>query len=153
MEQLKAELAAAHRICAAHGFNEGVCNHLTVEVSDTRASRGSASLVIAHGWDWAECTADRLILFDNHTGEVLEGSGDLEITAFQIHSALHTDVAHNGQTSRKVVFHTRKLRGRLERCPGAPHCCCPALTSGSGARPCIRACFRSPMQICHTPPH
>ena len=25
---LRRDLAAAYRICAAHGFSEGVCNHL-----------------------------------------------------------------------------------------------------------------------------
>lgn len=105
-QQMKDDLAAAYRICAAHGFNEGVCNHLTISFTDERASRGSASLVIAHGWDWSEVTAERLLVFDNHTGKVLEGApgAELELTAFQIHSALHLHAS--AAQSHAVVFHT-----------------------------------------------
>ena len=101
LPSLREDLAAAYRICAAHGFNEGVCNHLTVSLSYHAASSGSASLVIAHGLDWSEVTADNLLLFDNHTGAVLQGEGKVEATAFQIHAAIH-------RTNPKahVVFHT-----------------------------------------------
>ena len=33
LPRLREDLAAAYRICAAHRFNEGVCNHLTVAVT------------------------------------------------------------------------------------------------------------------------
>ena len=104
--QMREELAAAYRVCAAHGFNEGICNHLTMSFSDARASQGSASLVIAHGWDWAEVTPERLLIFDNHTGAVLEGApgAELELTAFQIHSAIH--LQESAVQSHAVVFHT-----------------------------------------------
>ena len=57
------ELAAAYRICAAHGYNEGVCNHLTVALQCSTASQGSASLVIPHGLDWSEVTAGSFVLW------------------------------------------------------------------------------------------
>ena len=69
--QLKEDLAAAYRICAALDFHEGVCNHITVAIDHPRAStEAGGSLVIRHGVAWAECTASDLLVFDNHTGEV-----------------------------------------------------------------------------------
>ena len=50
-------------------------NHITVAFGHPRASRGSASLVIRHGVAWAECTTADLLVFDNHTNEVIEGEG------------------------------------------------------------------------------
>lgn len=99
--KLRRDLASAYRICAAHGFNEGVCNHLTVVLKHAGASEGSASLVIRHGMDWKEVTPESLIIFDNHTGAIIEGSGKIEATAFQIHSAIHRHLP-----KAKVVMHT-----------------------------------------------
>lgn len=104
IKRLRSDLAAAYRICAAHGFNEGVCNHLTVALPHPNASTqgdSAASLVIRHGQDWSEVTPDSLLIFDNHTGEVLEGNGTVEITALQIHAAIHRLLP-----SATVVFHT-----------------------------------------------
>ena len=78
-----------------------VCNHITVAVPSAKASRGSASLVIAHGLDWSEVTPESLLMYDNHTGAVLEGSGKVEVTAFQIHSAIHRELP-----DARVVIHT-----------------------------------------------
>ena len=88
-QQMKEDLAAAYRICAAHGFNEGVCNHLTISFADDRASRGSASLVIAHGWDWKS------------TGQLasLMGAIKIEHRGGQNHAPTHADIAARYQAA------------------------------------------------------
>eukprot|EP00658_Telonema_sp_P-2_P022084 TRINITY_DN18815_c0_g1_i2.p1 TRINITY_DN18815_c0_g1~~TRINITY_DN18815_c0_g1_i2.p1 ORF type:complete len:286 (+),score=55.97 TRINITY_DN18815_c0_g1_i2:52-909(+) len=96
--QQRSELAAAYRVCALHQFHEGVCNHLTVAVTDSRAECGSASLVIAHGVDWSEASADSILVFDNHTGAVIQG-GKLEMVnqnCMRFHGRLGYDPVYRG---------------------------------------------------------
>ena len=97
---IREDVAAAYRICAKHGFNEGVCNHITAAVHHPRA-KTSASLVIPHGLDWSEVTAESLLLFDNETEVVLEGEGKVESTALNIHASIHMCLPE-----AKVVIHT-----------------------------------------------
>jgi ribulose-5-phosphate 4-epimerase/fuculose-1-phosphate aldolase len=100
-KQTLIDLAAAYRICAANNFHEGVCNHITFEIKHPKASQGSASLVIRHGVAWAEATTDDMLVFDNFTGELIEGEGRVETTALMIHSAIHR--AHPSRTAGQAT--------------------------------------------------
>eukprot|EP00929_Paragymnodinium_shiwhaense_P120517 TRINITY_DN92476_c0_g1_i1.p1 TRINITY_DN92476_c0_g1~~TRINITY_DN92476_c0_g1_i1.p1 ORF type:complete len:266 (-),score=42.95 TRINITY_DN92476_c0_g1_i1:101-856(-) len=95
MAQAREDLALCYRLCERFGYHEGVCNHLTVAVSDDRF------LLIPYGVHWSQVTASRLLLL-NHKGDVLEGDGSPEITAFKSHRACHAALGDDG----RVVLHT-----------------------------------------------
>lgn len=97
---LREDVAAVYRMCERHGFNEGVCNHITAAVDHPEAKSG-ASLVVPHGLDWSEVTASSLLLFDNETGALLEGKGKVESSAFNIHASIHMCLPE-----AKIVIHT-----------------------------------------------
>jgi len=80
----RADLAATYRLLDKMGLNEGVCNHLTALVP----GRTDRFLVIQYGLLWSEVTADNLVLIDA-TGKILQGDGPVEVTAFEIHRAIH----------------------------------------------------------------
>ena len=100
IQTLREDLAAVYRMCARHGLNEGICNHITAAVEHPDA-KSSASLVIPHGFDWSEVTANCLLLFDNETGALLEGKGKVESSAFNIHASIHMCLPE-----AKIVIHT-----------------------------------------------
>lgn len=82
LDQARIDLAAALRWAARLGFNEGVCNHFSVEVADDRY------LINPQGLHWSEVTAADILLIDG-AGAVIEGRHPLEPTAFFIHSWIH----------------------------------------------------------------
>ena len=89
IEFLKKELSYAYRICAKHNLNEGICNHLTISIPHPKSSsKYGASLCISYGIDWSEVTPESIIVFDNNNGEILEGNGNVETSAFYIHSSI-----------------------------------------------------------------
>lgn len=113
IRQARVDLAAAFRWAVRQGLNEGICNHFSMDVG------GGRFLVNAHGWHWAELTASRLLVAD-FDGRVLEGEGEVEPTAFYIHSRIHKNCPE-----ATVVLHTHMPYataltvvegGRLEPC-------------------------------------
>lgn len=80
----RVNLAAAFRLAARFDLNEGICNHFTYAPPE----RPGCFLVNPFGIHWSRVTASDLLLVDND-GQVLEGSGELETTAFCIHSRIH----------------------------------------------------------------
>lgn len=82
--QLRVDLAAAHRIAAMQGFNEGIFNHLTA-YSPARPDR---FLALPFGRYWTEAVASELIEvgFD---GAVLDGAGHVESSSYCIHAPIH----------------------------------------------------------------
>lgn len=84
IEQARIDLAAAFRLAARFGLNEGVCNHFSF------ALPGGEGLYLLNPHDvhWARMRASDLLVVDAE-GRVVEGSGALETTAFCIHGALH----------------------------------------------------------------
>ena len=78
------DLAATYRILDRLGLNEGVCNHLTALLPGSK----DRFLVIRYGLDWSEVTPDNLVLVDT-SGNILKGEGPIEVTAFEIHRAIH----------------------------------------------------------------
>ena len=80
----RCDLAAAYHLCNNFSFNEGVCNHLTVMVPGT----SDRFLCVPYGLLWDEVRASTLLMLDER-GEILEGEGEIDATAFFIHAAIH----------------------------------------------------------------
>ena len=85
MQQARVDIAAAHRLGARMGFNEGFNGgHFTLMAPGRR----DLVLTIANGTHWEEVRPDNVIAIDME-GNTLEGAGRVERSAFHIHSALH----------------------------------------------------------------
>ena len=80
----RVNLAAAFRLAARFDLHEGICNHFSYAPPE----RPGCFLVNPFGIHWSQVTASDLLLVDND-GQVLEGEGELETTAFCIHSRIH----------------------------------------------------------------
>jgi ribulose-5-phosphate 4-epimerase/fuculose-1-phosphate aldolase len=112
IRQAKVDLAAALRAAALHGFNEGVDNHFSLAVP----GRDDRFLLNPFGPHWSELSASDLITVDLE-GNVVEGEGQWEQTAFMIHSGVH-----QARASARCVLHTHMpyatavsmIRGGLE---------------------------------------
>ena len=78
----RADLAAAFRLAVRMDLHEGVCNHFSVMLDRRRF------LLNSYGLHWSEVTASNLVCLDAD-GRVLEGEGEIEKTAFYIHSRIH----------------------------------------------------------------
>ncbi len=93
----RVHLAAANRLAVHDGLDEGIDNHFTMMVP----GHTDRFLVLPFGLHWSEARASDLIVFDER-GQVLEGQGDLELSAFCIHAPLHR------LTGAKVILHTHQ---------------------------------------------
>jgi len=113
---VREDLAAAYRLCHKMGLNEGVCNHLTALLPGST----DRFLVNRYGLLWSEVTADNLVLVDA-SGEIIEGEGPVEATAFQIHRAIHLA----DPEKYACVLHTHM--------PYATALCCIASTPGESS--------------------
>ena len=89
--QARVDLAAAHRLAARNGFDDGVWNHFTVMVPGTK----DQFLVKPHGILMSEVTASSLIV-SNFDGKIVEGRGEIERTAYCIHMQVHRLHPHGG---------------------------------------------------------
>lgn len=94
--QARVDLAAAHRVCVMHGFNEGIFNHLTYRVPGTN----DRYYQIPFGLYWSEVTAS-CFMEVGYDGERLSGEGDIERSCYCIHAPIHRLAEHAG-----AVFHT-----------------------------------------------
>jgi ribulose-5-phosphate 4-epimerase/fuculose-1-phosphate aldolase len=92
---MRIDLAAAFRLAVRLDLHEGVCNHFSVMLPG-----GKAFLLNRYGLHWSEVTASNLISLDAD-GNVLEGEGEIEKTAFYIHSRIHL-----GNPRAACVLHT-----------------------------------------------
>lgn len=90
------KLAAAYRIAALEGMDDGVFNHFSCAVPD----EPGYFLLKPFGPLFSEVTASSLIKVDAD-GRIIAGSGDWEPTAFFIHSSIHAGVSR-----AECVFHT-----------------------------------------------
>ena len=77
------DLAAAFRLAVRLDLHEGVCNHFSLMLPD-----GKRFLLNRYGLHWSEVTASNLLALDAE-GNILEGDGEFEKTAFYIHSRIH----------------------------------------------------------------
>jgi len=84
LRQARVDLAAALRLAARFGFNEGVCNHFSFAVPGLR----DRYLLNPHGVHWSAMRASDILLVDGE-GRTLEGETEAELTAFTIHGRVH----------------------------------------------------------------
>ena len=91
----RVDLAAAFRLAVRMDLHEGVCNHFSFMLAD-----GKRFLLNRYGLHWSEVSASNLLTLDAE-GNVLEGEGEYEKTAFYIHSRIH--LAH---PRARCVLHT-----------------------------------------------
>lgn len=96
LRQARLDLAAALRMAARLGLEEGICNHFSAMVP----GRDDLFLVNPYGLAFREATASSLLVCDFH-GNVLEGEGAPEATAFYIHARLHKQCPR-----ARAAFHT-----------------------------------------------
>ncbi|MBY0299285.1 MAG: aldolase [Methylobacterium sp.] len=96
VRRMRVDLAACFRLAARHGMHEGICNHFSAVLPD----RPDLFLVNPYGLAFAEVTASSLLLCDLD-GNVVEGEGSPEATAFHIHARLH-----RAKPRARVAFHT-----------------------------------------------
>ncbi len=80
----KQRLAAAFRLFAKFGFDEGVAGHITARDPE----KTDHFWVNPFGMDFSQIRVSDLILV-NHKGEVVEGDYPVNAAAFAIHSAVH----------------------------------------------------------------
>jgi ribulose-5-phosphate 4-epimerase/fuculose-1-phosphate aldolase len=92
---VRVDLAAAFRLAVRLDLHEGVCNHFSAMLGD-----GKTFLLNRYGLHWSEVTASNLLALDA-AGNLLEGEGEIEKTAFYIHSRIH--LAH---PRASCVLHT-----------------------------------------------
>jgi ribulose-5-phosphate 4-epimerase/fuculose-1-phosphate aldolase len=95
--EAKIHLAAAHRLAVLHDLEEGIDNHLTMNVP----GREGQYLILPFGFHWSEARASDMMVF-NERGETLEGNGVVELSAQCIHAPIHR------VTGAKVVLHTHQ---------------------------------------------
>ncbi|KAA2211644.1 aldolase [Teichococcus oryzae] len=96
LQRARVDLAACFRMAARHGLQEGICNHFSAVVP----GRPDLFLVNPYGLAFSEITASSLLVCDLH-GNVVEGDGQPEATAFYIHARLHA-----AKPRARVAFHT-----------------------------------------------
>ncbi|MFJ7441025.1 aldolase [Methylorubrum thiocyanatum] len=96
LRRLRIDLAACLRWAARNGLEEGICNHFSAVLPE----RPDLFLVNPYGLAFAEVTASSLLLCDFH-GNVVEGDGLPEATAFHIHAELH-----RLKPNARAAFHT-----------------------------------------------
>jgi len=80
----KQRLAAAFRIFAAHGLDEGMAGHLSVR----DPGEPGTFWVNPFGMPFARIKVSDLLLVDDH-GEVIEGARPVNRSAFAIHASIH----------------------------------------------------------------
>ena len=78
------DLASAIRLAAYFDLHEDICNHFSVQCDGPE----ELYLINAYGWHWTEMTPERLLLIDGD-GNVIEGKGEVEASARNIHVASH----------------------------------------------------------------
>ncbi len=80
----KERLAAAFRLFAEFGFDEGVAGHITARDPE----RPDCFWVNPFGLHFSRIRVSDLILVD-HSGKVVEGHAEVNLAAFAIHSRIH----------------------------------------------------------------
>lgn len=94
--QARADLAACFRFADRLGMHEGICNHFSAMVP----GHDDLFLVNPYGYAFREVTASKLLVCD-FQGNVVQGEGEPEATAFYIHARLHGNVPR-----ARAAFHT-----------------------------------------------
>ncbi|CAM9407356.1 unnamed protein product [Ectocarpus fasciculatus] len=112
VRDLCSQLALALRAAAAHGLSEGVCNHMSMAVPETRFF-----LLNPRGMLWSEVRGKDIVIVDE-SGTKLAGLHQVERTAMHIHAAIHRIA------NKKCVMHTHMPYSTaltVVDCEGADH--------------------------------
>lgn len=104
----KQRLAAAFRLFAKYGFDEGVAGHITARDPEYLDS----FWVNPFGMHFSEIKASDLIRV-NHMGEVVEGENPVNEAAFAIHSQIHA-----ARPDVIAAAHTHSIYGKSWSCLG-----------------------------------
>ncbi len=88
LKTARRELAAALRLAAHFEYNEGICNHFSVALSQGKAGDAERFLINPYGLHWSEMKPNDLLMIDGD-GTILEGEGEVEASARHIHVAGH----------------------------------------------------------------
>ena len=112
-QQARIDLAAAFRLAARLGLNEGICNHFSMRLPGTH----DRFLINAYGLHWSEISASNLIVV-NDEGAKIEGEGEVELTAITLHTGIHKANAGAACVLHTHMPHATALacleNGRLE---------------------------------------
>jgi len=92
----RVDLAAVLRWSARLGYQQGICNHYSFLLP----GHDDLFLVNPEGFFWSEITASSLLVCDLD-GNIVEGSGTVERTAFCLHAPIHR---HN--KAARAALHT-----------------------------------------------
>ena len=108
----RVDLAAALRAAAMHGYNEGIDNHFSLAVP----GRDDRFLLNRYGPHWSELRASDILTIDLD-GNVVDGEGEWETSAFMIHRGVHQSraprplrAAHAHAVRDRHLAHDRRLR-------------------------------------------
>jgi ribulose-5-phosphate 4-epimerase/fuculose-1-phosphate aldolase len=99
--KLKVKLAAAYRILARHGLDQGIAGHISQRVPGAP----DYFWVNPFGLPFSQVTADALALV-NHRGELVDGWPVVNYAAFCIHGAIHA-----GRADVHCAVHTHSPAG------------------------------------------
>jgi len=84
IEEARVDLAAALRLAVRFDLHEGIDNHFSYALP----GMDDRFLLHPYGLHWSEVTAGDIMVVDQE-GQVVEGEGEVEISAFAIHSRIH----------------------------------------------------------------
>ncbi len=90
------DLVALLRLAERHGYHEGIDNHFSLSVP----GQDELFLLNRFGPHWSEMTPRDILLVDTE-GRTLDGVGEAQITALQIHRAIH-----RARPDARCVIHT-----------------------------------------------
>jgi ribulose-5-phosphate 4-epimerase/fuculose-1-phosphate aldolase len=96
IRQARIDLAAAFRAAALFGYNEGIDNHFSLAVP----GRSDLFFLNRYGPHWSELRASDILTIDLD-GNIVEGDGEWEASAFLIHRGVH-----QARETARAVFHT-----------------------------------------------
>lgn len=100
LQQDRVHLAAALRLAAHDGLDEGIDNHFTLQLPGTSGQY----LILPFGIHWSQARASDMVVFDDQ-GRTLQGGGmvsEVEMSAWCIHAPLHR------LSGARVVLHTHQ---------------------------------------------
>ena len=105
-QRIRRDLAAAYRLMAMDGMDDGISTHISARVAPGRF------LLNAFGLRFEEVTADSLVTVDEH-GQVLDDPTGLGINpaGFTIHSAIHA-----ARPDAHCVLHSHSVAGVAVSC-------------------------------------
>jgi ribulose-5-phosphate 4-epimerase/fuculose-1-phosphate aldolase len=87
IEQARLDMAAVFRIAAHENLHEGIDNHFSHALDD------GTFLINRWGVHWSRMRRSDILQID-HDGNVIDGDGTVETTAFMIHGAVHRHCPH-----------------------------------------------------------